>query len=105
MRPTVGSIVHYVSHGTPIREDGSRAFSQQCRAAIVTEAPPVSDAFRDLHTIGLTAFNPTGMFNHPLPLGGSEHDDGSGEAEWSCDGLNHEPGTWHWPVDEVVTLG
>ncbi|MFJ2029439.1 hypothetical protein [Streptosporangium sp. NPDC087985] len=33
--PTVGRIVHYVSHGTPPRPDGTQAFTSQCRAAIV----------------------------------------------------------------------
>ncbi|MDT3395427.1 hypothetical protein RKE29_01970 [Streptomyces sp. B1866] len=35
--PSVGRIVHYVSHGTPVREDGSQAHPPACRAAIVTE--------------------------------------------------------------------
>ena len=35
-KPSVGRVVHYVSHGTPVREDGTQAFTAQCRAAIVT---------------------------------------------------------------------
>ena len=36
-RPSVGRIVHYVSHGTPLRPDGTQAYSSVCRAAMVTE--------------------------------------------------------------------
>lgn len=97
-RPSIGRIVHYVSHGTPLRLDGTQAFARQCRAAIITE---VHD---DDARIGLWAINPTGQFWHSLADGGCEHDPGS-ELEsdtppgWpSCDGAHHEGGTWHWPA-------
>lgn len=78
--PSVGRIVHYVSHGTPVRPDGSQAFTSECRAAIVTE---VSDD----DTVGLCVLNPTGQFfNRGVTQDeGDENDKG----RWG--------GTWHWP--------
>lgn len=35
--PLVGDWVHYVAHGTPIREDGTQAYPSACRAAMITE--------------------------------------------------------------------
>jgi len=32
-KPSVGRVVHYVSHGTPVRVDGTQAFYPRCRAA------------------------------------------------------------------------
>lgn len=84
-RPSVGRVVHYVSHGTPVRGDGSQAFSATCRAATVTEV----DA-DDPGRVGLVVLNPTGQFFHPLIAGGSVH----AEAETAVGG------SWHWP--EVV---
>lgn len=79
--PSVGRIVHYVSHGTPVRSDGSQAFPPTCRAAIVTE---VDDA--DPGRVGLAVLNPTGQFFHSLGAGGSVHAEGA-----------HVGGSWHWP--------
>lgn len=67
-------MVHYVSHGTPIREDGTQAFPEICRAAVVTEVngPGVAS---------LCVLNPTGFFFHQdLP-----YDD------------TKSSGSWHWP--------
>lgn len=94
-KPTIGSIVHYVSHGTPVREDGTQAFTAQCRSAIITEVGPwpegISEA--DKHNIavpvGLAVLNPTGMFFHPLAAGGCKQSEGGMEG-----------GTWHWPERE-----
>jgi hypothetical protein len=68
-QPAVGEIVHYVSHGTPVREDGSQAYTKQCRAAIVTavnglaiDAVTLGDS--DMFDVGLCVLNPTGMFFH-----------------------------------------
>lgn len=36
-RPSVGQVVHYVSHGTPAGPDGEQAYTSQCRAAVVAE--------------------------------------------------------------------
>jgi hypothetical protein len=76
MEPTVGRIVHYVSHGSPVRADGTQAYSSVCRAAIVTEAgtSPVG--------ITLCVLNPTGMFFSPDVWVDEEH---------------HAGGSWHWP--------
>lgn len=84
MKPSIGRIVHYVSHGTPVGEDGKQAFSSQCRAAIVTEVHHVN-----LSHVGLSVFNPTGMFFHPLAAGGCMQDESSAP--------NRKSGTWHWP--------
>jgi hypothetical protein len=79
VRPTVGRIVHYVSHGTPPRSDGSQTFTSQCRAAIVTEVG-------DNDIVGLCVVNPGGLFFHPLAAGGCHHQ----ESE-------RAGGSWHWP--------
>ena len=70
MKPQVGTIVHYVSHGTPVRSDGTQAFKGHCRAAIVTTAED---------PVVLCVLNPTGIFFH--------------WAEYDEDGAG---GTWHW---------
>jgi hypothetical protein len=74
-KPSVGRIVHYVSHGTPVQPDGSQAYTAECRAAIVTEVPP-DDA------VALCVLNPTGMFFNRALYDGSEQPEG---------------GSWHWP--------
>lgn len=98
-QPSVGRIVHYVSHGTPGGE-----YTQECRAAIITETD-TSD------TVGLAVLNPTGVFfNRTVPY------DGGGETAGATDcpnQLSHgnpfrycacgwveasrTGGTWHWP--------
>jgi hypothetical protein len=79
MKPSVGRIVHYVSHGTPIREDGTQAHQSECRAAIIT-AVHGPDASGEV--VSLAVLNPEGMFfNQRVPEG----DPG------------HLGGTWHWP--------
>lgn len=85
MNPTVGRVVHYVSHGTPVREDGSQAYAKQCRAAMVTEVDE-DEPFR----IGLVVLNPTGFFFHPLSDGGC-----------LADFSENQGGTWHWPERET----
>lgn len=85
MKPTVGRVVHYVSHGTPVRKDGSQVFPSKCRAAIVTEVAIEPKDSTEENTVGLAVLNPTGMFFHSLVEGGCRH---SEEAEG---------GTWHWP--------
>jgi hypothetical protein len=78
-RPSVGRIVHYVSHGSPVRTDGTQAYASQCRAAIITE---VSDETGFGRVVGLCVLNPTGQFFDR----GVEQDE-----------LHHGGGTWHWP--------
>lgn len=72
--PSVGRIVHYVSQGSPVREDGTQAYTSECRAAVITEA--------DAHTVGLCVLNPTGQFFNR----GVEQDEGDKAG-----------GSWHWP--------
>lgn len=80
-QPAVGDTVHYLSHGTPVREDGSQAFPPACRAAVVTEVDVDAP-----NLVGLMVANPTGQFFHPLAAGGCAHDEGHVYG-----------GTWHWP--------
>lgn len=87
MTPSVGSVVHYVSYGTPGGE-----YRRQCRAAVVTETA------QDATFVGLAVLNPTGVFFRHLLGGGCRLDAGAGDAEWSCDGREHRGGTWHWPA-------
>lgn len=90
-QPSVGRIVHYVSHGTPHRTDGSQAFPSECRAAIVTqvgEMPPGTgnintEASPVMPAVGLCVLNPTGLFFH--------------ESVPCSHAANREGGTWHWP--------
>ncbi|MFE4336079.1 hypothetical protein ACFRQM_44005 [Streptomyces sp. NPDC056831] len=84
-RPSVGRIVHYVSHGTPVRGDGSQAFAPACRAAVVTEVDG-----DDPGRVGLAVLNPTGQFFHPLAAGGSVPSEAGAMLG----------GSWHWP--EVI---
>lgn len=93
--PGVGTAVHYVSHGTPIRPDGTQAYTSQCRAADITEVDAEAPEL-----VGVLVKNPTGLFFHPLAGGGCEYDAGdpTSSADWSCDGLDHQGGTWHVPV-------
>jgi hypothetical protein len=114
VKPRVGRIVHYVSHGTlPGGEYG-----KECRAAIVTEVtsievneqnPSGDGIYRE--TVGLCVLNPTGQFFQRGVL----FDSGSGTpGNPEClSRANHgnpfrycacgwtEPafkgGSWHWP--------
>lgn len=79
--PSVGQIVHYVSHRTPVRKDGTQAYTKQCRAAIVTEVD-AAESFR----VGLAVLTPTGQVFHSLDAGGC-----------MADITESQGGTWHWP--------
>jgi len=76
-RPSVGRIVHYVSHGTPPRADDSQAYTSQCRAAIITEVGAEGE-----WQVGLAVLNPTGMFFNTGVY---------------ADFTENQGGTWHWP--------
>lgn len=81
-KPSVGRIVHYVSHGSPIQPDGTQRYPSIRRAAIITAVP---DQLDDDARISLAVFNPTGMFfDQAVPY-----------AE--VDGAGLVGGTWHWP--------
>ena len=95
--PELGWLVHYASHGTPVRADGSQAYPTTCRAAWVTGhgdmlpyPTPESGLLEDgPQLVDLCVINPTGMFfkqgvpEDPRPRGGT--------------GELREGGTWHWP--------
>lgn len=92
--PSVGRVVHYVSHGTPPRADGSQAYSSECRAAIITEVP---GGVTNPQTIGLAVLNPTGMFfNRSVPHGPTLGSEENGFTPL-CDHNARAGGTWHWP--------
>jgi len=107
--PSIGRIVHYVSHGTPVQADGSQVFGSQCRAATVSEVGEDGQ-------VGLVVLNPTGLFFHSLADGGGCGYDAGGETigdlecpqkashgtpfrYCSCGWAeaSHAGGTWHWP--------
>jgi len=80
--PTVGRTVHYVSHGSPVRQDGTQEYTSQCRLAFITEVsyhdPGLTNPTGD---VSLMVVNPTGLFfREDVP---NDPDNG--------------PGTWHWP--------
>lgn len=81
-QPSVGRIVHYVSHGTPVQADGSQRYTSQCRAAVITAV------LDDPEIVSLAVLNPTGMFFHEAVA--------QWEPEESGD-IRHGGGTWHWP--------
>ena len=79
-KPSIGRIVHYLSHGTPVRPNGTQAYSMRCRAAVVTDVRTDVETGRPI--VSLCVLNPTGQFFSE----GIPQDDS---------GL--EGGTWHWP--------
>lgn len=92
MQPTVGRVVHYVSHGTPGGEP-----PKACRAAIVTQTFPTGEGLGDV--AGLAVLNPTGMFFHPAVHESTAIADNVGDAPTGlCGGDDYPGGTWHWPT-------
>lgn len=111
-QPSVGRIVHYVSHGTPVRANGTQAYTSQCRAAIITavhDMDPVPE--HGVPYVDLCVFNPEGMFfNRDV----AQHDGGETPGDpdcpqtqvhgdpfryCSCGWIEASPkgGSWHWP--------
>jgi hypothetical protein len=79
--PAVGRIVHYVSHGSPVLEDGTQRYKAVCRAAVITEIPDGDP----VNFLSLAVLNPTGVFfDQAVPY--SHEEDGTCRA-----------GSWHWP--------
>jgi hypothetical protein len=89
--PHIGAAVHYVSHGTPVRPDGTQAFTATCRSAEVTEV----NAEEPLQA-GLLVKNPTGLFFHPLAEGGCFQSESPG-GSCNVPPESRRGGTWHWP--------
>jgi hypothetical protein len=87
-RPAIGQVVHYTSHGTPIREDGSQAFPTRCRAALISEVENATH-------VGLVVLNPTGQFFHSLADGGSFYIGKNGPG-YDLLSMTYPGGTWHW---------
>jgi hypothetical protein len=105
-QPYVAAMVHYVSHGSPVRADGSQAFKSVCRAAVVAEVSGEHKSRDGVLTplVTLCVLNPSGIFFQP----GMQYDPGTftgPEREAcageplpliTCDDLTFQPGTWHW---------
>jgi hypothetical protein len=87
LKPTVGRVVHYVSHGSPVRPDGKQVYTSECRAAIITEVyddDPVPES--GVPYVGLCVLNPTGQFfSRGVLFDGHE------------DPAQRAAGSWHWP--------
>ncbi|PBC80126.1 hypothetical protein BX265_4962 [Streptomyces sp. TLI_235] len=91
MQPSIGRIVHYTSHGSPVLPDGTQRYKPLPRAAIVTAIPeyleqePYDGCPNDGSSlplvVSLCVFNPTGMF----------FDDAVPYSE------EPTPGCWSWP--------
>lgn len=91
MQPTVGRIVHYHSHGSPVQPDGTQRYTSQPRAAIVTAVPEFladgpfagcdNDGRAEPLQASLAVLNPTGLFFDPAVPYAEEP----------------TPGCWSWP--------
>lgn len=91
-QPSIGRIVHYVAHGTPVRADGTQAYPPACRAAVITA---VHDCTEDHDgcsqpCVSLAVLNPTGMYFSEHV----SHDDPFPNHPRADVRLG---GTWHWP--------
>jgi hypothetical protein len=89
-------MVHYVSHGTPPREDGSQTYHSECRAAVIT-AVPAPDEFGTVYA-SLCVINPTGLFfNEYVVQDQGEPFDLGDPHPALCGGRAYAGGSWHWP--------
>lgn len=94
MAPSVGSIVHYVSYGTPGGE-----YTAQCRAAIIAGVP--SAVWQgDEQPVDLVVLNPTGLFFNTCNY--HEGDIGHDHTGAEIPDRSYSHGTWHWPEPEQV---
>lgn len=77
--PSVGRIVMFKSHGSPVLPDGTQKYPSVLRAAIITEIDTEQDSSYGLK-VSLAVINPEGFF---FKQG----------VEWG-----DKPGQWSWPV-------
>ena len=96
MKPTVGRIVHYVSHGTPRRPDGSQVYPSACRAAVIAEVCAPEAHPGDAAPVGLCVLNPSGMFFDDHVIHDQGTDVGPTDSPF-CGGRVYHGGSWHWP--------
>lgn len=113
MKPSIGRIVHYWSHGSA---DGT--YKPECRAAVVTA---VKGGWNDPQgvrqwVVDLTVFNPEGLFikqdcrqdegaetpGSPDCENAGKHADGPFRY-CACGWMEatRKGGTWHWPEREA----
>ena len=94
MKPSIGRIVHYVSHGTPGGEYG-----RECRAAIITEVSgqhaSSSGGLEPL--VSLCVLNPAGQFFNQ-DVRPDQGTDTHTAVSHLCGGRVYRGGTWHWPA-------
>ena len=88
-QPSVGSIVHYVSHGTPGGE-----YKSECWAAVITavhDTEPVPE--HGVPYVDLFVMNPTDVFLNQQ----CRHDPGgTSDTPGAPRASSYEGGTWHW---------
>jgi hypothetical protein len=77
----IGKTVHYVSHGSPVLEDGTQRYPSVCRPAVITEMAHPDRDDRSAEDAVLLVQNPSGIFFDTCP-----HDE-----------VTMAGGTWHWP--------
>ena len=110
MKPSVGRIVHYVSHGSPDGPQRRAAFVTELTEVEVNEQNPAGDGIYR-QTVGLMVANPFGL---DFPRG-VLFDDGAETAGTpdcpaaashgnpfrycACGWIEayYKGGTWHWP--------
>lgn len=93
-KPSAERIVHYVSHGSPVRADGTQAFTSECRAAVITgvhDADPVPE--HGVPYVDLFVMNPTGVFlNQDCEYHAGDPDHVDAEPGRPT----YRGGSWHW---------
>lgn len=78
--PTIGRVVHYLSYGTPVREDRSQDYPSECRAAMITDVG--GEELPGWWVLSLAVFSPDGIFLSRVT---------------TYDPSGTRGGTWHWP--------
>jgi hypothetical protein len=114
VKPTIGRVVHYRSHGSA---DGT--YKPECRAAIITAVKGHHEEHdRRIWVVDLTVFNPEGFFLKDNARQDEGHET-PGDPDCEYDGRHDEQpfrycacgwreaamhgGTWHWVEREPET--
>lgn len=79
--PTVGRIVHYCSHGSPVLEDGTQKYKPEIRAAIITGVKRLE--FEMSYSLSLYVITPTGtFFDLDVPMAPNDTEYTAGHWSW-----------------------